>query len=140
MTDDHAAELHMLTNARQAVLASADWLTAAEVAQRASGSPTDVAISAERWQREGRLFAIRPGEVDYFPGYGFDPRDGYCPTKAMCEVLATFACSRDGWGLAYWFASVNSYLGGQRPQDLIATDPERVVAAAKVEMEGVIHG
>jgi hypothetical protein len=55
-------------------------------------------------------------------------------------VLATFASSRDGRGLAYGFASVNSNLGGQCPQDLLATVPEQFIVAAKVEMQGSAHG
>ena len=39
--------------------------------------------------------------------------------------------------LAGWFLAVNSVLGGRRPQDLLATKPERVIAAAQDEMDAV---
>jgi hypothetical protein len=139
-TDNCTAEARMLADTRRPVLASADWLTATEIIERASRSPADVDAALDQWSREGRIFAIRRGALDYFPGYGLDPHKGYRPRGAMAEVLATFANSRDGWGLAVWFASVNSYLGGQRPQDLLASAPERVIAAAKVEMQGIAHG
>jgi hypothetical protein len=42
--------------------------------------------------------------------------------------------------LAYWFASVNNSLGGKRPQDLLIDQPQRVVAAAKDQVAGVLHG
>jgi len=35
------------------------------------------------------------------------------------RVLSVFRGRKDEWGLAYWFASVNSFLGGKRPQDLL---------------------
>ena len=38
------------------------------------------------------------------------------------------------------FQSVNGFLGGKRPQDLLATDPDRVIAAARDEVLGVLHG
>jgi hypothetical protein len=28
-------------------------------------------------------------------------------------------------GLAFWFAALNSFLGDERPQDVLATDPGR---------------
>jgi hypothetical protein len=36
--------------------------------------------------------------------------------------------------------SDNSFLGGQRPKDVLATAPERVLAAARDELEGSRHG
>ena len=48
--------------------------------------------------------------------------------------------AKDGWGLAYWFASANSFLGGKRPQDVLLESPERVLAAAADEMAEVAHG
>jgi hypothetical protein len=43
------------------------------------------------------------------------------------------------WGLAFWFAGVNSFLGDERSQDLLEVSPERVVAAARDEMAEVQH-
>lgn len=140
MTGYRTAEARMRALAREAVFASAEWLTAAEIAERSSRSPASLNVTPHQWQREGRIFAIRQDALDYFPRYGLDPHDDYRPLTAMREVLAIFANSRDGWGLACWFASVNSYLGGQRPQDLLAAAPNRVIAAAKVEMQGIAHG
>jgi hypothetical protein len=41
---------------------------------------------------------------------------------------------------AFWFAGLSSYLDDRRPQDLLASDPDLVIAAAKDEVEGVQHG
>ena len=58
----------------------------------------------------------------------------------MADVIGILAGHKDGWGMAYWFQSVNGFLGGKRPQDLLATDPDRVIAAARDEVQGVLHG
>jgi hypothetical protein len=86
------------------------------------------------------LFAVRHRGVDYFPGYALDPSTDYRPARGLAKVLAAFRGRKDDWGLAYWFASVNSFLGGKRPQELLIYEPERVVAAAEDEVAGVLHG
>jgi len=72
---------------------------------------------------------------DYFPGYGLDPDAGYRPFKALAKVIEAFGGHKDGWGLAYWFRSDTSFLGGKRPQDLLASAPDRVIAAALDEIQ-----
>lgn len=42
--------------------------------------------------------------------------------------------------MAIWFQSVNSYLGGEKPQALIGSDPDLVIDAALDEVQGVMHG
>lgn len=42
--------------------------------------------------------------------------------------------------MAYWFRSDNRFLGGKRPQDLLASAPERVIEAAGDEVLGIAHG
>lgn len=132
-------EAAMLARSRTAVLEGADWLTAAKVAALAGLSTTNPSTQPNKWKRERRIFAIHHNGVDYFPGYGLDPETGWRPLKALKSVLDVFGEEKDGWGLAYWFLSANSFLGGRRPQDVLATQPEQVIAAAADEMEGVVH-
>jgi hypothetical protein len=47
---------------------------------------------------------------------------------------------KDEWGIAYWFQSSNSFLGGKRPQDLLSSAPQRMLAAAEDEVQEVAHG
>jgi hypothetical protein len=42
--------------------------------------------------------------------------------------------AKDGCGLAFWFAGLNSFLDDEGPHEVLATDPKRVIAAAKDEM------
>ncbi|PRH85783.1 hypothetical protein C5L14_19715 [Labrys okinawensis] len=134
------AEARMTAEARKAVLEEGEWLTAAQIAEVAGFSATNPSAQPNKWKKDGQIFAIRHQGVDYFPGYGLDPATGYRPAKPLAEVLKIFGQSKDGWGAAYWFASDNSYLGGERPLDLLLREPDRVIAAARDEMEGVLHG
>jgi hypothetical protein len=93
-----------------------------------------------KWKKAGQIFAIRHAGVDYFPGYGLDAGAGFRPLKPLASVIEVLAPHKDAWGMAYWFRSDNGMLGGRRPQDLLADAPERVVAAARDEVQPVAHG
>lgn len=130
----------MLARSRKAVLEGADWLTAAQVAELAGLSATNPSTQPNKWKRQRQIFAVHHNGVDYFPGYGLDPQTGWRPRKAMKQVLEVFGDGKDGWGLAYWFGSASSFLGGRRPQDVLATEPGQVVAAARDEIQAAVHG
>jgi hypothetical protein len=133
-------EARMTAEARKAALESGDWLTAAQIAEMAGFSASNPSAQPNKWKRDGLIFAIRHRGVDYFPSYALDPATGYRPVKGLAKVLAVFKGRKNDWGLAYWFASVNSFLGGKRPQDLLGASPDRVVAAAEDELAGAAHG
>jgi hypothetical protein len=134
------AMARMTAEARKAVLDSGDWLTAAHVAKMAGFSSTNPSAQPNKWKRKGLIFVLRHAGNDYYPAYGLDPRTGYRPFAALAKILKVFGATKDDWGLAYWFASVNSFLGGKRPQDLLATQAERVIAAAEDEVDAIAHG
>lgn len=133
-------EAHMAAEARKAVLESGDWLTAAQIAEMAGFSASNPNAQPNKWKKDGQIFTVRHRGVDYFPGYALDPSTEYRPAKGLARVLSVLRGQKDGWGFAYWFASANSFLGGKRPQDLLISKPERVLAAAEDEVAGVLHG
>lgn len=133
-------EARMTAEARKEVLESGDWLTAAQIADVAGFSASNPSAQPSKWKKDGQIFAIRHRGVDYFPSYALDRATGYRPVKDLAKVLTVFNGRKDDWALAYWFASINSFLGGKRPQDLLSTRPDRVVAAAEDELAGVAHG
>lgn len=133
-------EARMKAQARAAVLNGAQWLTAAQLAELAGLSTRNPSAQPNKWKREGLLFAITQNGNDYFPGYALDADMLYRPHKGMAEVIKVFGARKDGWLLAYWFGSVNSYLGGRRPQDVLASAPDLVIAAAHDEAHGAAHG
>ncbi|MCK9986147.1 MAG: hypothetical protein AzoDbin1_02619 [Azoarcus sp.] len=133
-------EAAMLVRARKAVLESGDWLTATEIAQLAGLSTRNPSAQPNKWKKLGLIFAISHGGVDYFPGYGLDRDAGFRPVKTLTKIIETFAGHKDGWGMAYWFRSVNGVLGGKRPQDLLTSASERVLEAAMDEVQEIAHG
>lgn len=78
--------------------------------------------------------------ADYFPLYGLNPEKSYKPYPALSEVLTVFHGVRSSWSIAFWFAGLNSFLDDRRPQDLLASKPGMVIAAARDEIEGLQHG
>ena len=133
-------EAAMRKAAMKGVMEASDWLTAAQIAQLAELSGSNPSQQPNRWKHDGLIFAIDINGKDRFPAYGLDPDRKYRPRRSLADVLRVFGKARDGWALAFWFASVNSYLGGKRPLDLFGTAPERVIEAAELEVEGVVHG
>lgn len=133
-------EAEMQAHARAAVLASGDWMTASQIAHAAGFSASNPSAQPSKWKREKSIFTISHNGTDYFPGYGLDPSAGYRPLKALARIIEIFDEHKDGWGMAYWFMSPNSFLGGERPQDLMRSAPQRVADAALDELEGVAHG
>lgn len=133
-------EAVMESRARKAVLNSGDWLTAAQVAELAGFSPRNPSAQPNKWKSQGQIFAISHKGTDYYPGFALNPDTDYRPYKMMAKIIAVFSGAKHGWGMAYWFQSANSFLGGQKPQDLLARKPERVLDAAYDALEEVAHG
>ncbi|MRW90655.1 hypothetical protein GJ699_11710 [Duganella sp. FT80W] len=133
-------EAAMLVRARKDVLESGDWLTSAEVAQLADLSLRNPSAQPNKWKKQGQIFAINHGGVDYFPGYGLDREASFRPMKALAQIIDVFGERKDGWGMAYWFRSDNSFLRGKRPQDLLASAPKLVIQAAMDEVQEIGHG
>jgi hypothetical protein len=129
----------MLMRARAGVLADSDWLTAAQVAQAAGFSDSNPSAQPHKWKRTGQIFTIVHKSIEYYPAYGLDPATEYRPLPVMRDVIKIFAPVKDGWGMAYWFTAVNSYLGGKRPVDSLH-DQESLLHAASMEVAGMQHG
>jgi hypothetical protein len=122
----------MLVEAKTPILNSGDFLTATEAVQFAGFSSSNLSLQLNKWKRNREIFAVQHSGEDYLPVYalGADHR----PRKEIAQILKVFGDAKYGWGLAFWFAALNSFLDDERPQDVLATDPARVIAAAKDEM------
>jgi len=132
-------EAAMLVRARKAVLESGDWLSAAEIAQLAGLSTSNPSAQPNKWKKQGLIFAIHHNGIDYFPGYGLDPDANFRPAKALAHLIEIFTGHKDSWGMAYWFQSDNSFLGGKRPQDLLISSGKHVIGAAQDEIREIAH-
>ena len=138
--DNLNLQARMLAEAKTQILGSGDYVRASEIAKLAGYSENNPSAQPSKWKREGAIFAIEHNGADYFPLYGLNPEKSYKPYPVLAEILDVFHDERDGWGIAFWFAGLNSFLDDQRPQDLLAGEPELVIAAARDEMEGLKHG
>lgn len=132
-------EAVMMRNAKEAVLEGAKWLTATQVGLMAGLSAKDASARLNNWERDLAIFSVRHGGMELFPEYAIDPGNACQPHASIKRVLEQFGRSKDGWQLAFWFESVNSFLGGKRPMDFLTIDSDRVVAAAADEVMGVLH-
>lgn len=121
----------------KAVLNGASWLTSREVGTRADPNAANKHALASRLLKEGRVFAIERAGRKEFPDYAFDPLGN--PLPVVREVLGIL----DGYSsfrLASWFESKSARLAGRRPREVLATDPDAVIAAARAHLQGPVHG
>lgn len=121
----------MNNEARAAIIKTGDFLSVVPSAQ------------INTWKESGAIFTVNQDGVELIPKYLLDPTNKYLPNKSVSEVIKLFGTLKDSWGLAIWFGSVNGFLGGARPQDIIEQAPEKLLAAARdaiEDMGGVSHG
>jgi len=129
----------MKKRAREAAREGSKWLTARQLSEIAGMSDTNPSAQPNKWKREGRIFAVNRGGTDYFPAYAID-RDTGRPLKTLRDVLVLFRGHKDPWGIAIWFSSVNGFLGGKRPCEMLLKAPESVIAAARNGIQTLEHG
>lgn len=119
------------------VLDGTSWLSAKEVGEQADPAAKNKHALASRLLARRRVFAIHRRSQNEFPRYQFDLLGQ--PIDAVAKVLAIF----DGYTpfrIASWFESASSELGGRRPREVLADDPQAVVKAAQAHVRGAVHG
>lgn len=134
------AQARMMIEQKRRILESGDYIPASEIAKLAGYSEINPSAQPNKWKREGTIFAISHNGVDYFPLFALDPEANYKPYPAIKQILEVFGEGKGAWSMSLWFAGLNSYLDDRRPQDLIESEPDLVIAAARDEREGLQHG
>lgn len=132
-------EAKMMSVARSTVLESGDFLPASAIADLGAFSVKNPSSQPNRWKQARRIFAITNKGIDLYPLYALSSQDGVRPLPVIAEVLRVLK-DRNDWEVAFWFAAVNSYLGGHTPKDLVSSQPEAVLKAALTEATGLQHG
>lgn len=122
----------------QRILDDAVWLSARVLSEKANFKNTNPSAGPNRWKASGAIFALQINGKDNYPAYQFD--EGYRPLPVVKKILSLFGETKTPWGLAIWFGSNNSWLGGLKPKDVLPTQPEKVLIAAKEELTGGLHG
>lgn len=121
----------------EAVLSGAEWLKTKEVGERAAPHAGNKHSQVSRWHQAAKIFGIERAGVKYYPNYIFDALGN--PIPEVQEVLAVFK-DYTAFRVASWFESTSSTLGARRPREVIASDPQAVVEAAKAHVAGALHG
>ncbi|CAO3305703.1 hypothetical protein LG197_22070 [Pseudomonas asiatica] len=122
------------------VMTSGDWLTWPELNALLPALAEQLSDGAPDRYVDGAIFSINYEGVEYFPRYAIEARTLAVAAQGIQRVIAVLVTRMSGWGMALWFESSNSYLGGKLPKDVISSDPDSVVIAAREEIDGVSHG
>jgi hypothetical protein len=106
-------------------------VSSAELAELVSSRSKNRAALAYNWRSQRRVFSIPVGREQRYPLFQIDLEAGE-PKPAVAQVLASLQeAGLEGWQLALWFAGPLASLDDRRPVDLLDTEPELVVNAAR---------
>ena len=104
-------------------------LSSIQVAELTGSTASNRAATANRLRNAGKAFTVEVEGAQRFPGFQFD--DNGRPRPVIADVLAAVGDRLTGWELALWFTGSSDWLGGERPADVLDSDPELVVEAAR---------
>lgn len=133
-------EREMVTLARGHILTCGDFLLVQDLASHLGIHVELLSPALKKWEADHRIFSIDHDGSRSFPVYAFPSQGGASPIPSLRDVLSVLCPMKDGWGVSFWFISPNGWLGGKRPQDLLSTEPSRVISAAYEEADSVMHG
>ena len=126
MGPEHVVQLRKQAQAREGFLQGVVLIDAANVGHLLGSEAQNTSALARRLKREGKLFAITHRGVDLYPAAQIV--DGE-PSPAIPEILEAFPTGSP-WTVALWLNAPSGWLNGEKPIDLLARDPDRVVRAA----------
>jgi hypothetical protein len=133
-------EQQMLEQAKKSILDSCDFLPPDQIAQRFGLSPVAHTSALDEWETAGHIFSIQHAGFSLFPIYAFQDGIRRRPVPDLKAILDVLRTKKDGWGIAFWFASSNGYIGGSRPQDMFLFDAGKLLLAVMNEVSGITHG
>ncbi|WP_419737268.1 hypothetical protein [Pseudomonas sp. COR18] len=103
-------QAQMAARARQIVLDSGDWLSAAEIEELLPATEQRSKIDLQRHLHQGWIFAIQHEGIDYLPRYLLISAHCLQSTLELAEIIHVLSTQKNNWEMALWFASVNSAL------------------------------
>jgi len=124
-----------LEQARRNAELRADFLQRYEVldtekVHKLYGSKADnKAALAGRWRGDGKIFGIDLQGRTVYPAFQFDASGK--PKPIIAKVLRVLGGKPGPWQIAIWFTSANGWLDGRCPVDVMDTDPDAVIEAAR---------
>lgn len=102
-------------------------LTAAQIHKMSGLRSRNTSVPASRWKAEGKIFALRIGGRDHYPAFQFE---NGAPRSIVKNILALMPPQMTPWQIAFWFASNNGWLNGDKPRECL-DNPAAVVDAAR---------
>jgi hypothetical protein len=105
-----------------------------DVASLVGSRAANRAATANRWRKEGLIFAVRhSGELRY-PAFQFGD-DGH-PRPEIRDVLAAFAERHaSAWEIALWFVTEHPRADGRKPVELLDENPRAVELLARQSLD-----
>lgn len=110
-------------------------LSAKDVHELAGSTSKNVNATATRLAKEGRIFGVKTQRGLRYPGFQFATNGR--PLPDMETILAILEPDEDPWDIAFWMDTENALLDGRKPAEVLQDSPQRVVDAARREMEPV---
>lgn len=89
-------------------------LTATQIAEEGGHRAKNTSATASRWSSEGKIFYVRHAGQLLYPAFQF--RHG-APLPVIARILHALGKDPTGWDYAFFLATPNAYLGGDRPMD-----------------------
>lgn len=146
-TLDPKLQIQSDTAAQREALA-AEWLSGAQVSARLGLISPHGDNDATQLRRQGKLLAVymaQPVPCYRYPTWQFRaeglPIDGLADILRVLRNLGSFEREPDGlarttgWGEVEWFLSPHALLDERSPAEELAISPERVLQAARTELE-----
>ena len=110
-------------------LRTTELYTAEDIWEQIAKNPKNPKEPSSKWKREGRIFAIQHDGKDLFPAFQF--ADGH-PLPIIKEILEALPDYLSPWQTAFWFESVNGWLGGKTPQECLKNESKVIDAAEQL--------
>jgi hypothetical protein len=113
------------------------WLDSTAAGLRVDATATDPKAAASKARREERIFAAWDGHHFHYPAFQFDGLGP--PRPRTSELIGVLPRDRDGTvGLdaVLWVFAPDLAFDGKSPAELFATQPERVIAEARIRLAG----
>jgi len=120
---------------RKWFLENVECLTSADIHRMAAGPKGNTSEPASRWRREGKIFGVKVRGSYRYPAFQFEHG---APKPVIKDILAALPEDMEEWDRALWFASANGWLDGPAPIDMLDTNKDKVVDAARREGEDVV--
>jgi hypothetical protein len=120
---------------RNEFLEQFETLTSAQVADLSGSTAKNQAAQASRWKAQGKVFSLTHAGQELYPAFQFTAEG--LPRPVVAAVLK--ANPARGWQLVRWFVANNGWLpGAARPVDLLDTQPDAVVEAARQAAQSTV--